>query len=43
MAETMFYFGILHRMKRKEIKSRHLFLTGLLDLPQKDKLIKKMR
>jgi len=43
MVETMIFFGILHRMTKKEIKTRRLFLTRLLDLPEQDKLIGKMR
>ena len=43
MLETMHYFGILHGMKRKEVKARGRFLLDLLELPSKDKVIRKLR
>ena len=33
MLETVHYFGILHGMKRKEVKARGRFLLDLLELP----------
>ena len=43
MLETMYYFGILHGMSFKEMKTRGKFLLDLLELPNKDKLIRKLR
>ena len=43
MLETMYYFGILHGMSCKEVKTRGKFLLDLLELPSKDKLIRKLR
>ena len=43
LLETMHYFGILHGMKRAEVKQRARFLTELLELPSKGKSIKKLR
>ena len=43
MLETMYYFGILHGMSCKEVKTRGKFLLDLLELPNKDKLIRKLR
>lgn len=43
MLETMYYFGILHGMSCREVKTRGKFLLDLLELPNKDKLIRKLR
>lgn len=43
MSETMFYFGILHGMKRKDIRTRRKFLTNFLELPTENKLIRTLR
>ena len=37
------YFGILHGMRCKEVKTRGRFLLDLLELPSKDKVIRKLR
>jgi ABC-type multidrug transport system ATPase subunit len=42
MMETMFYFGILHRMSRRRMKDRGDFLLGLLELPSQSRLIRKL-
>ena len=41
--ETMYYFGILNRMSRKYIQERMRFLLELLELPQSNRLIRKLR
>ena len=41
--ETMYFFGIMFRMRFKEIKQRAHFLSGLLELPPLSKRIKDMR
>jgi len=43
MMETLQYFGVLHGMVRREVKTRGRFLLDLLELPSKDKVIKKLR
>lgn len=43
MLETLFYFGILHKMNRKKVKARGDFLLNLLELPSQNKLIRKLR
>ena len=43
MSETMYYFGILHGMKLKDIRSRRTFLTNFLELPTQNKLIRTLR
>lgn len=43
MLETMYYFGILHRMSRAEVKARGKFLLNLLDLPTHNRCISKLR
>ena len=43
MRETMYYFGILHRMSRKKVRARGEFLLNLLELPSQNKLIRKLR
>ena len=43
MLETMYYFGILHGMRRAEVKARGSFLLGLLELPSQNKIIRKLR
>ena len=41
--ETMYFFGIMFRMRFKEIKERAHFLANLLELPPLNKRIKDMR
>ena len=43
MLETMYYFGILHRMHRKKVRERAMFLLTLLELPSQSRLIRKLR
>uniref|UniRef100_T1J8M1 ABC transporter domain-containing protein n=1 Tax=Strigamia maritima TaxID=126957 RepID=T1J8M1_STRMM len=38
--ETMFFFGCLHQMRKKEIASRIEFLLEFLNLPRTNKLVK---
>jgi ABC-type multidrug transport system ATPase subunit/ABC-type multidrug transport system permease subunit len=40
--ETLYYFGILHGVRLKEIKKQIEFLQHLLELPAKSKLIKRL-
>lgn len=42
MLETMYYFGILHGMHRRNVKERGHFLLTLLELPSQTKLIRKL-
>jgi ABC-type multidrug transport system ATPase subunit len=42
MLETMYYFGILHRMSRSKVRERGNFLLALLELPSQTKLIRKL-
>ncbi|CAI8037610.1 ABC transporter G family member 23 [Geodia barretti] len=42
MLETMYYFGILHRMSRSKVRERGNFLLTLLELPTQTKLIRKL-
>ena len=39
----MYYFGILNRMSRQYIQERMRFLLELLELPQSNRLIRKLR
>jgi ABC-type multidrug transport system ATPase subunit len=41
--ETLHYFGLLHDMKKADIKSRSDFLIEFLDLPDRYRLIKNLR
>ena len=41
--ETMYYFGILNKMSYMNISERMHFLLELLELPQSNKLIRKLR
>ena len=43
MMETMYYFGILHRMKKSRVRKRGKYLLNLLELPAETKLIRKLR
>ena len=41
--ETMYFFGIMFRMRFKQIRERAQFLRNLLELPTLSKRIKEMR
>ena len=43
MLETMYYFGILHRMSNSRVRERGKYLLNLLELPAETKLIRKLR
>ena len=43
MSETLYYFGILHGMKIKDIRARRDFLQEFLELPPSHKLIRTLR
>lgn len=43
MNETLYYFGILHGMKLKDVRTRREFLREFLELPAQDKLIRTLR
>jgi len=43
ISESFFYYGILHRMKLKDVRSRREFLKQLLELPTTNQLVGKLR
>ena len=43
MSETLYYFGILHGMSLKKVRSRREFLQEFLELPDRNKLIRTLR
>ena len=43
MNETLFYFGVLHRMKLKDIRARRDFLKTFLELPTQNRLVRTFR
>ena len=40
--ETLFYFGLIHKMKLDDIRKRRDFLIDFLDLPPKEKSVKNL-
>ena len=43
MSETLYYFGLLHGMKVKDVRTRRKFLQDFLDLPPSHRLIRTLR